>query len=163
MNTYLYDAWRTGKKPFAEETLHPMNDLPLNELSHLLSIIGTSLHQEYENDSLLRLSDWHEHDGYITQSQPVEWVLLHSLVASSNSLFQNGHQDEYVRWGFYEPQGTFYLRIWIPDEQANPSEAYGSFDLSGSTSLIQKMINVLALENLRISNAKRYFDTRYGG
>jgi hypothetical protein len=116
MDIYLYDAWRTSKKPFAEGALHPINDLPLDELSRLLSIIVTSLQLEYADVSLLHLSDWHEHDGYITQSKPTEWGALLAFVASSESLYESGHQDEYVRWGFYEPQGTFYLRIWIPSE-----------------------------------------------
>jgi hypothetical protein len=163
MDTYLHYAWQLSRAPFAHETLHCIDELPLYELSRLLALLVSSLKEQYGAIPLLHVVDWHEHDGYITQNQTVDWAFLHALVLSPEALFTKVPRDEYVRLGFYDPQGTFYLRLFVADGQESLIASCGEFDLSGSRTLIQSTQTLLACDSLQVSNAKQYFDARYGG
>jgi hypothetical protein len=88
MDTYLYHTWQSVKPPFAEDTLYCKDELPLYELACLLSALVSSLSKEHGDAPLLHMADWHEHDGYITPKQIVEWELLGSIVASPEMLFK---------------------------------------------------------------------------
>jgi hypothetical protein len=162
----LQHAWHTEARPFDGKTLHLADLVPLDRLSLLLSAAVTALRRAYENASLLSLADWHEHDGYITSAHPITWQELEAIASSVATLYERRPGDDFVRLGFYEASGTFFLRVWVLDEdddRDNYPGKWGNFDLSASEALLQVVASSVPSESFLFSPALKYFNERFAG
>ena len=115
MDETLMKAWRSGTAPFNGATARPSDLLPLADLSSVLRLLVATLHQRHGNTALLRLDDWHEHDGYVTSAKPITWQELAATTATPEALYEQRPRDGHVRSAVYESTGCFLLRIWVPD------------------------------------------------
>ena len=166
MDEMLINAWRSAAPPFDGATARPADLLPLVYLSSALRSLVEALHRRHGNATLLRLDDWHEHDGYVTSSRPITWQELVAITATPEALYEQRPGDDHVRLAVYESTGRFMLRIWIPDEDDDldmyPGR-WGDFDLTASESYLQEIMAATSVGALSISPATRYFEKRFAG
>ncbi len=166
MDEKLQHAWHTADQPFAGNTLHLADLVPLDRLSLLLSAVVSALRRTHETASLLRLADWHEHDGYVTSAHSITWQELEVIASSAAALYEQRPGDDFVRLGFYETTGAFFLRVWVLDEDDDRDSypgKWGNLDLSASEALLQIVAASVPSEKLLLSPAKKYFDERFSG
>jgi hypothetical protein len=162
----LQKAWINAASPFNGETACLPDLVPIEHLSGLLSVVVGTLRKEVECSSLAVVSDWHEHDGYISSSQSTDWQSLAELVASPTALYEQRPGDDFVRVAFFDRDLQFLLRVWIPDENDDPDQypgRWGTFDLSGSSMLVRTIAHALPGDKLLFCDAKSFFDKRYAG
>jgi hypothetical protein len=163
MDDPLHIALTNGAKPFASNTLHLSDLIPLRDLQTLLADVIAYLKAENQEATLLRHADWHEHDGYRTASSPTNWGELVNLASSEQFLYDQRPGDDFVQIGVYEATGAFYLRINVVEEDDDPEQypgRWGSFDVSAPEPLLSKLKNALHCESLVISEARPYFYQR---
>ena len=166
MDDTLQKAWINAAPPFNGETACLPDLVPIEHLSGLLSVVVKALQREVECSTLKVVSDWHEHDGYISSSQSTDWQSLAELVASPTALYEQRPADDLVRLAFFDPHRRFLLRVWIPDEDDDPEQypgRWGTFDLSGSSILVRAIAQELPEDRLLFCDAKSFFDKRYAG
>jgi hypothetical protein len=163
MDEPLFRAWSDGLPPFDGVTLRSADLVPLELLFHMLSETIGFLREKFPEAKLLRHDDWHEHDGYITSSVPTDWGEVSGLITSATALYEQRPGDDFVRIGIYEPQGAFYLRIGVPDEDDDPElypGRWGMFDVSAAEPLIAELKSVLRWDGLETSDTMAYFNER---
>jgi hypothetical protein len=163
MDEFLERACSRASKSFDGFTLFPKDLLPLTELASALAATVDFLQTKFPAAELLRHADWHEHDGFITSSAASSWAEVSMIVASPDSLYASRVGEDFVRLGIYERTGSFYLRIWVPDEDDDPEQypgRWGSFDLSSSHNLVNQVASSLTIPGLETSEAKSYFEAR---
>lgn len=163
MDESLHIALKNGSEPFTGNTLHLSDLIPLKDLRALLEVIVAFLKAEVPGAVLQRHADWHEHDGYITESSPTNWEELASLVSSEQSLYDQRPGDDFVQIGIYEASGAFYLRINVIEEDGDPEQypgRWGSFDVSAKESLLSKLKGALHCSRLSVSETRSYFNQR---
>jgi hypothetical protein len=100
---------------------------------------------------LRTFTDWHEHDGCITEGIAGTWDDLRSSVRDEQALCETGLQDDCVRRAWLAEDGSFYLRwrwyeaeptsAWRPESE-DPAES-GDADLTAKGEIVR-----LALESL---------------
>ena len=163
VDSYLQQSLSTGSPPLGGQTTYPPDLVPLDRLASILTVVVTCLQAKSPAEALLRHEDWHEHDGYITISKPCTWAELVALVASPETLYASRPDDDFVRIGVYAPNGAFYLRVWVPDEDDDPQYypgRWGTFDLSASKELLVEVARVLPGQELSRSASKAFFEQR---
>ena len=109
MDEQLEQRWKTGKPPFDGQCIRLTDHLPLPILRSLLSTVVDVLRQTTPACSLFRFDDWHEHDGYVTESLPTEWETFDQILLNDQKLHYSRHGDAYVRWAYYPDDLSFLL------------------------------------------------------
>lgn len=168
MDTFLDSAWRSGAPPFDGGTLAPDDLLPIERVAEALRRALTCLaaFPGLADGELRALADWHEHDGYISSSQPCTWKEMEAFVSSAAALYSGRERDEYVRRAYFDTAGRFLLRVWIPEEDDDPDQRpgrWGHFDISSPRNRLATIEEALAGVNVSITDARSYFDNRYAG
>jgi hypothetical protein len=166
MDDTLLKAWTNTTSPFDGEALCLRDLVPIERLSQLLSVTVGALRVEFGDSILAVNSDWHEHDGYVSPSEPTDWEFLGELAASPTALYDHRPGDDFVRLAFFDSRCRFLLRIWIPDENDDPDQypgKWGTFDLSSSATVIQTITQLLPTAELAVCDAKSFFSKRYAG
>ena len=81
MNNALYQWWQDAAAPFDGDTVgFDAEELTsLAALRQVLLAVVPALQKLWPNTKLLMLDDWHEHDGYVSNEQPVTWQELSQL------------------------------------------------------------------------------------
>lgn len=174
MDSDFERRWRNGLPPFDGLTVTLDKYIPLTLLRQGLAVIVQSLHGSSHEDALLRLADWHEHDGFVSETEPASWQELEALLVSEETLKTASLGDTYVRRSFFPSGRDWYLRIYVPDVYDNPFHSHddpnlvhcGIFDVSCQASLVGQIAK--DLESTHIANvvttpAKEFFDSSYGG
>ena len=168
MDKTLDDAWKTGSQPFSGMTLACTESLPISTVRSALNSIVQVLETLFPTTPILKFDDWHEHDGFVSQSEESSFSELADLLTSDATLYQARHGDEYVRRAYYARNGAFLLRFSIPDENEDPklTEIAGDFDLTSSSAIIdlvqRKLLNAETY-NLELLGAQEFFNARYAG
>ncbi len=170
MDAQLEQRWKDGKPPFDGSCLRLTGHVPLPTLRSLLRTIVDILRQRMKHRRLLRIDDWHEHDGYVTKALPTDWAALDQVLMNEQSLHHSRHGDSYVRWAFYPDDLTFLLRYDVldPDEEPELSEPMGDCDLCADANTIGEICGKAdrlgnCLNCLEEVSAKEYFDKIYAG
>jgi len=135
--------WRDGRKPFDGRTLVT----PLITIDLLLAVARTvvmGLRAQRPAASLRTLDDWHEHDGYVTSTEPASWDDVEAAIANKASFIEWTSDDDFVRRAWRDSDGTFYLRWFRYDESiGTPPPDYppvgGSLDLTGATAMVEAL------------------------
>lgn len=168
MDQFLEKRWKAAAQPFDGDCLHLKDFVQLSGLRRFLVDIVHVLQNHFGRAGLYQLDDWHEHDGFVTQRSEASWSVLERTLADDESLFANRPGDTYVNRAFYPNDYSFLLRYYVldADEEARYPGKWGACDLS-ATKPILATIKSGASETISrlayVSNAKSYFDSRYGG
>ncbi len=168
MDARLEQPWRNASCPFDGECLHLLDSVALAVLRASLTRIVDTLSARSTDSRPFIFDDWHEHDGYVTQSQETDRASLRRVLADDDSLYGSRQDDTYVRRAYY-PEDTFFLmRYYVIDASEEPSRpgVWGDFDVCGSSGLIDEVRSVLPQELAdvtAIASAKRRFDQIYAG
>jgi hypothetical protein len=174
MDAAFEHLWRQGLPPFDGVTLYSPEFLPLSALRKALQVIITHLQTLRPQARLFRLSDWHEHDGFVTTARPSSWEEMQALLASEERLYASSEGDTYVRTAFFPDERDFYLRLYVEEDYDNPLHAQnasdfircGTWDITCEEPLAAQLSEVLQREAAGVVNkqsAKEYFDSGYIG
>lgn len=142
----------------------------VGELRAVLTTVAISLRESTHDTQLNFLSDWHEHDGYITTAQVISWDSILGWLDSDASLSAASAGDSYVRTGLFPDDYQFYLRFYLDVDDPIYGDRrlfqFGGFDLSCDWQLashIRVLVEKVHGFVLEEEPAKTYFDRRYGG
>jgi hypothetical protein len=142
MDKTLQDRWQTNRAPFDGKTVHPPDLLRIEELREFLIPVVRALKAVSGDNKILKLADWHEHDGYVTSPEATTWSEVEAWVASTASLYEARNTDAYVRVGIYPESLDWYFRLYVMDKDED-AELYpgiwGNFDLSAQEQLFDKI------------------------
>jgi hypothetical protein len=179
MNEELNRRWRGGLPPFDGVTVSGDGRInatfyPLEVLRQVLAAIIDHLSEQYPVSQVFRLSDWHEHDGFVAPAKHSTWDELRSQTASIDALLSASEKETYVRTGVFSEDYSYYLRFYIPDEHDNPYAdsdprsrlRWGTFDVTCHDPLASELSEVAlnaGAETLQRSRAKDFFDKSYSG
>jgi hypothetical protein len=167
MDQVLYNQWKSQGLPYNGVTLSFSDLIPLDNLVPLIQDVITLLKDLTIDTELYAHSDWHEHDGYITSSQIIDWEAVFRISQSGEALYENRPGDTYVRWAIYPSDLSFLLRIHILDEDEDElyPGRWGDFDITSDISLIDKIQETLSSpdSSLTIEPAMTFFDRRFAG
>jgi hypothetical protein len=152
--------------PFDGSCIHNTDTLTLYKLRELLLSAIAILEPCYPEIRMFH--DWHEHDGFIVESEPASWVTIHAALATDETLFNSRDDDFAVRIAFHPPNLDWLLRYNIdPEDQSDYHTAMCDFDLtiardtsiqSWADSLISRFPTVLER-----NESKPWFQSKYGG
>ena len=128
-----------------------------------------------ENARLVRLDDWHEHDGYISAPVSTSWAELQRQLANDDAFVNICSDDTYVRLAFYSSDFEFYLRVHVAREgetapgharlNNDPGDA-ALLDVTCSSDQTEKVKSVMfecGINCIQESIAWQFFDRTYSG
>ncbi|MCW3054785.1 MAG: hypothetical protein JWN14_3955 [Chthonomonadales bacterium] len=171
MDAELDRRWRESQPPFDGLTITLKDYIPLPLFQKALVAVVERLYTYRPEASLCHNMDWHEHDGFISESQPIPWKQLRDLVASIENIQDRFYlADTYVRDGIFPAERDYLLRYYVDFPDATPWEPTplptGIMDVTCQRPLTLQLKDVLqatGVSNLEILPAKAFFDTRYTG
>ena len=171
MNAELDRLWRNGQSPFDGLTVTLNDYIPLPLFQQALVAIVERLYAYRPEASLFHNMDWHEHDGFINESQPISWAELRDRIASIRNLQDRFYlADTYVRDGIFPAERDYLLRYYVDFPDATPWEPTplptGIIDVTCQRPLalqIESAMQTVGVSNLDILPAKAFFDSRYAG
>ncbi len=161
--------WRGGLPPFDGVTLYQDDVVRLSVLRPVFIVVVEMLSARCDSDDLFRVHDWHEHDGFIAIPEPSSWRELQVILESDQALRASSTRDTYVSTGYFPPDRSFYLRIYIPDDSDLPpdySVNQGLFDVTCDEVLaggILQAARQAAPVEIHQEPARLHFDRRYRG
>jgi hypothetical protein len=164
MDKTLQDRWQTNRTPFDGKTVHPPDLLRVEELREHLIPIVSALKVISGDTKLLKLADWHEHDGYVTSPKATAWSEVETWFASNDSLYEARSGDTFVRVGIYPESVDWYFRFYVMDKDEDElyPGIWGDFDLSVREQLFDK-IKWPITTKLKRSNSVEFFKQNYAG
>jgi len=160
MNSALETRLKSYSHPFDGVTVYCPKHIPVSRLHEVLAAISQYLQIVFPLGSVVRLLDWYEHDGYISEASPCAWSDLDNSIASEKTLCNAFHlADSEVRIGFTTTAYDFYLRFYVWAEEAS-----GDFDLTCSEALARILVSKLArccdAELISVQSPKAFFTER---
>lgn len=122
------------------------------------------------------LSDWFEHDDYLSAKEEIPLSEVRARVMDAQTLAHQWPGDDFVAWGLYDSEASWYLRIRFGTEErllhfdgkrqwAEDYVVAGSFDLASAKEVVAALRETLLPclgEHLVIEKATDYF-RRIGG
>ncbi|MBQ4838545.1 MULTISPECIES: hypothetical protein [Pseudoalteromonas] len=160
MTPDLEKRWKAGDKPFDGEILTSATD---SSMETLLKVMKYFMDMVVDpSEKIFLYDDWHEHDGFITNSKILSVDVLKSKINSSEALKASTHGDYEVRTAVYSESNNWLMR-WCIDLE---DDAYCDFEFCISKSANCKPLELMHSINrdeLNRTNAKDYFDRAYGG
>jgi hypothetical protein len=161
----LARRWKVRLAPFDGSTVASCDEPDLNVVREVLSFACEVLRDSYP--SIYLFSDWHEHDGFITQPRPGSWAEVFSWLASADSLYASREGDDFVRVAVFPASLDWLLRYNIEDTDDHYSSASCDFDFTATPAAsVFALVTELHSRwpgHTDISRAKLYFDNSYGG
>ena len=152
--------------PFDGVTVHaePEDEGCLAALRLAALAVTHLLQERFPSDDLLVLDDWHEHDGWVTQSTPLTWAELREQLGSFPSFLSFRCGDEYVAKAIYPRARQFCLRVYV-DELATERGGFGSLDVTVPAALADEIARAFESCGLppEVEDAKAFFDRGYAG
>jgi len=169
MDKKLYDLWKREQYPF-NQIIYTIDDLVrINDLYYYLINIIQFLKNKFPNEKLFLNHDWHEHDGYINESQEIEWNNLDGILESTESLYNTRDEDYEVRITIYPQSLKFILRYYVLDDDDDPESypgIWGSIDLTIDNNYKDEFDDIIIrkkIDCLTTTYPKHYFDQSHGG
>lgn len=176
MDKDLSERWQRNEMPFNQMVLYPKAPLSLPQLSTILVTAVDYLQPIMPNMSLLHFLDWHQHDGWITNTTPATWgtILQYSnYLLTPNAIEDCQGDDDLVCQAYYPEDFSFLIRAdtdWHVSDSIFPwkrkLDAYGTFDFTALPDLISRLlIKLESKTHLKfiMEPAKPYFDRCYAG
>ena len=168
MNAALDAAWRTASPPFHDKTIAVTDYVPLSTMSRVLQSIVQHVAQYFPAAELRVADDWHAHDGFVVEGQPIALSDLVSLVASPRLLKEKSPEDFAVYFTVFPTSLDFLLRFRVvpADEVPEEEEEVGEFDFTGygnDVLEVTKRLSDFPGLDCRVSSASEYFSTTYAG
>lgn len=116
---------------------------------------------------LLKVDDWHEHDGFVNDGTQTSWDNIFSLLASDADTVRLSRGDWEVRFAVFPTTYDFYFRIYVPADYDNDyPERRGEFDVTSSPEMAAELAQAATSASgipTFTEEAKVYFDSHYGG
>jgi hypothetical protein len=169
MDKELQKDWQKKSQPFDGEVLSLSDLVEISVLREGLQAVVSVLRSRFESSLLKGFEDWHEHDGYVTESNSVSWDQLLETIQNDQVLYQSQQGDTFVRRAFYPDSKEFLLRYYILDEDEDIPEypgIWGDFDITSSAVVLDQLTDALPESLVKMigrASAKNYFDVRYAG
>ena len=159
--------WRHQVAPFDAATLAtPI--VATQELHSAVAAVVGLLRVTFPEAVLHTSEDWHEHDGFISEPQPVGWDSLELAVSSEAAFKHWSPTDTYVRRAWLA-DGSFYLRWYFYDEGESLSVATpptgGDLDLTAQRHVIEDVLDLLQERRIEaaVEPAWDFFSRRWSG
>jgi hypothetical protein len=153
--------WREAQPPF-DGLILLSRSLRLEELRAEVAEVVAMLPRAAEHRTF---HDWHEHDGYVTETESAVWDSLEEAVSDAARFVAWSSDDTAVRRAWYPPDFGFLLRWGIsslPDDFGlPPGGPGGQFDVTASRELVKRLSAVVPEGEIR--PAKEYFDAAWTG
>jgi hypothetical protein len=167
MDDKLNSLWLTGQYPFNQLRIDMEDIIELTKLHQCLNGIANYLFVNFSSEVINLNHDWHEHDGYINNSQVISWDSYLNNMRTIESLFVSRDGDTYVRIAIYPENLGFILRYYILEEDEDDlyPGIWGTFDITIDQKHLRNIMGILdVLEvNYKVSKSKEIFDRTYSG
>jgi len=152
--------------PFDGECIRNLDSLSLARLREILSTATLLLSPNYP--TIYSYHDWHEHDGFIVESELVSWSSFRDAVTNDRTLFESRDDDFDVRIAIYPPKYDWLLRYNIDQDDENDfSTSTCDFDLSiaNATNLFGLTDELLRLTETELIQcpSQPWFQSNCGG
>ncbi len=128
MTPQLQRSLESGAAPFDGFCLHDRESLSLGQLQTVLEMAFSRL-QSLEQ-RVFAFADWHEHDGFVLESQETTWHTILADIRDIQSLFASRIGDDFVRNAFHGLNHQWLLRYHIGDDANQEDDCF--FDLSAT-------------------------------
>lgn len=120
MDKRLHNLWINRQYPYNQNIIYANKYISLEKLRASLFDIAEYLYNEFSSSSLSLNHDWHQHDGYINESEVHEWTTYMKKFESVKSLYNSSDGDDYVRIVLYPEELTFILRYDVREADDEP-------------------------------------------
>lgn len=160
MTPDLEKRWKAGDKPFDGKVVTSSTDSSMETILKVMQIFLEEV--VTPSEEIFIFDDWHEHDGFITESKKISVENLASKIADSDALKASTNGEYEVRTSVYSTSNDWLMR-WCIDLEDN---AYCDFEFCCSKSFGSRALDLMYSINpseLNQSLAKEYFDRAYGG
>jgi hypothetical protein len=133
MNVALDAAWRTANPPFHDKTVFVVGYVSVKLLSQALESISKHIELALPNSDLRLAHDWHAHDGFQKEGEPISFTDFLNLVASEDLLRKRSPGDTKVYLALFPVSLDFLLRFRVVpvDEVSDMNEEVAEFDFTG--------------------------------
>lgn len=126
MTPELQRSLERGTAPFDGWCLHNRDSLSLSQLQ---TVLQAAFSRFLSLDQMVfAFADWHEHDGFIKESQETTWPAILADIRDNQTLFASRKDDFYVRNAFHGLNHQWLLRYHIGEDTDKEDDCY--FDLS---------------------------------
>lgn len=166
MDEVMNQRWHQTLSPFDGDCLLTFEAVTVAQLQQLMSTLLTGLKTIYAKQTLYTFDDWHQHDGFVTERQVMDWMVLQAVCESEAAMIASRQGDTYVHRAFYPEDHGFLLRYDVSDDGIVGADFTGSMDLTASAAMITTMQALLPLDVrslVRVETAKVYFDGKHAG
>lgn len=165
MTPELQQRWQTRAKPFDGTVVATCDEPTLDLVLDMLRFAAARLYTESEQIAVI--TDWHEHDGFLSQPTQTTWNEFAARLSNIESLYQSRSSDEYVRIALFPNSFEWLLRYSIQDSEQDHDDAWCDFDFSctpGSPSFeLVSQLHSKWVGYTDVLPAKEFFDNSYGG
>ena len=147
--------------PFNTFTLKPELDLEIDDLRETLLRVLKFIQMYYPNEKLYISDDWHEHDGFITDSKTITIDTILKKMKTNKSFYQwrNGAHEVYK---LINPESyNFMLRFYIMDLDDNLPESpgiWGTFTFSACGAEVNELKKWIGSKRPETFGTKQYFE-----
>lgn len=128
MTPELQKALEKGEPPFNGWCLHNREELSLFQLHSMLQYAMPRL--QALTPKLFAFADWHEHDGFVLESQETTWPAILADIRDIQALFASRNDDDFVRNAFHGQNHQWLLRYHIGEDTYKEDDC--DFDLSAA-------------------------------
>jgi hypothetical protein len=129
MTPDLQNRLNSSLAPFDGSCVHNDDELSLAQLREILASAIVELSSKYP--TIESFHDWHEHDGFIVNSNSTSWDMLRSAMQTDRTLFDSRDDDFDVRIAIFPTSYDWLMRYNIDqDDSTNYKMAMCDFDLS---------------------------------
>lgn len=168
VNVILDDAWKTAGPPFHDDTIMSADPISVALLSRVLRSIAGYIRQRCASMELEIGEDWHAHDGFRTDGQPISFDKFLALVSSNDALRKRSPGDSYVFLAVYPKTHDFLLRFRVipADELQEEDPAVAEFSFTGyGIDIFEIKKRLMNFPTLKYSMlpSEEYFRTTYAG
>ena len=165
MNAHLEERRQQGSSPFDGRILEVLCKSPSGMRAGLLGIVDVLINENANPSILHTLLDWHQHDGYLTNDDVVDWEELIGALSDDARLVQWSSDDTFVRRAWYPPDFSWLLRWCISSDPSDfgtaSSPAVGSYDITASAELISAARSVAP--DAEIRDATEFYSATWAG
>jgi len=168
MNAALDTAWKAAKPPFHDKALVVTGYVSVSSLSKVLHSFARHIELACPHADLRIAADWHAHDGYQIEGDPISLSDFAALTASEDLLRKKSPEDFKVFLAVYPSSLDFLLRFRVlpADELPEGDSDLGEFDFSGfgnDVLELKKRLSDFPEIPCRVLNASEYFSSIYAG
>lgn len=128
MTPELQRSLERGTAPFDGWCLHNRESLSLSQLQTVVEKAISRL--QSLDQKVFAFADWHEHDGFVLESQETTWSAVLADIRDNQTLFASRNEDDFVRNAFHGLNHQWLLRYHIGEDANHENDC--DFDLSAT-------------------------------